>query len=273
MLGLGIGSFIETSDFAVKSVGFTNSKSLKTGTNGGVNSYAVSTNYTTQNTFKDSHTFTCWMKLTTNGIQTQIPLGVFAGSFLEAVYFAVNASGIAITTVMSNNDFHTVQSNAAFESSQAAHDWAHFAVVTTRTEGASNALSSVIYRNAQVVASTQTATITDSNLQNLNLNGADPYIGAFNYEPLGGVPVGGSTEDDLYDEMSLHKAALSSDAISEIYNDGVPINLALGGTHFNASDLEFYYRFEDNLNDSSGNGHTADELNSGSGSGFSTDTP
>jgi len=256
--GTGTSPEFTISDVSVQRVGavalknlppppFTNTKSLKFD---GVDDI-FDTNYDPSTVMQDSFSLSFWMKA-----QDGRPASA------EAVLTLINSSspsdGVSITTnstgqigvfFTSNGDFAIGNTDATLDDG-AMSDYIHFVFSVTKHTSADT--SYVLYKDGvedsitylggtffQVSAVNHALFDADDNTLRFGARKSDGASAIYHYE-------------GYLDEVALFDTALSEDAAIEIFNGGDPTNLASGGTHFSASNLVTYYRFEDDATDTAG---------------------
>jgi len=259
---LGLGKLL-TLEKLTEGVTFTNTKSVTfNGTSQGMD-----TGYGVDAAIRGSFTYSMWLK-PTDGIPSNI--GSLIGTFPSMSPMLVMNCGITTAgklffsfLVASKNV--TITADAASFSDGAASSWSHVAVVWTRV-GDSDAGTGVIYKNGSAIATTTTGTgITGTEQDSATFSGGEYHIAYVD------TTISGPVQFFLgeMDEFALFREALSASGISEIYNSGVPTDLTLGGSNFSATNLELYYRFEDDFTDTTG---TSDGTGVNSPT-FTTDVP
>ena len=117
--------------------------------------------------------------------------------------------------------------------------WQHFAVVCSNDNAGSSSVN--LYRNGTSAG----ATAGDTNVSTSDL--AQFHIGA-------GHDSTSAFLDGYIDQVSIHNSALDSNAITAIYNGGVPRDLTTFHTNYSPRALIAYYQFENDVVDSSLNG-------------------
>ena len=117
--------------------------------------------------------------------------------------------------------------------------WQHFAVVCSNNNAGSSSVN--LYRNGTSAG----ATAGDTNVSTSDL--AQFHIGA-------GHDSTSAFLDGYIDQVSIHNSALDSNAITAIYNGGVPRDLTTFHTNYSPRALIAYYQFENDVVDSSLNG-------------------
>ena len=117
--------------------------------------------------------------------------------------------------------------------------WQHFAVVCSNDNAGSSSVN--LYRNGTSAG----ATAGDTNVSTSDL--AQFHIGA-------GHDSTSAFLDGYIDQVSIHNSALDSNAITAIYNGGVPRDLTTFHTNYSPRNLIAYYQFENDVVDSSLNG-------------------
>ena len=117
--------------------------------------------------------------------------------------------------------------------------WQHFAVVCSNDNAGSSSVN--LYRNGTSAG----ATAGDTNVSTSDL--AQFHIGA-------GHDSTSAFLDGYIDQVNIHNNALDSNAITAIYNGGVPRDLTTFHTNYSPRALIAYYQFENDVVDSSLNG-------------------
>tara|TARA_Y100001963_G_scaffold80811_1_gene112159 strand:+ start:2449 stop:3171 length:723 start_codon:yes stop_codon:yes gene_type:complete len=178
-----------------------------------------------------------WKQLVTKGGNGSFELNVYSLSLYNNVirFFRDDDDSVGITASGTLND----------------DTWYHIAVVFDDSED-----NVKIYVNAVEKVSDEQDSTTSTNGSVFTIGGdAD-----------------GDYEIDAYiDEVAIWNDALSASEISSVYNSGVPKSLATDyGNYSSASNLQGYWRFEDNLNDSSANSNNGTAVGD---AGYSTSVP
>ena len=230
MLGLGIGSFVESADFAGKGgVAFANTKSLDFD---GTNDY-VNTNYTANTLFRGSFSFSYWVNLDAHA---SMSMGVEKG--VHSVFTIQHFNGNLNVFHYSNSVFSIQQSSGAPVSTDT---WHHIVVTVSKNSG--SATTYAIYVDNSAISFTTLAgfTISEANHNAFDSSGEFFAIGASNDD---GTP--DSFLNGNIDEVGIFNKALSSSEVTAIYNSGTPKDES---SH---DGLFMYYRFEDDVNDTAG---------------------
>jgi len=262
MLGLGIGSFVETSDFAGKSLGFSNSKSYD---GDGSTSNAVNTQYDPQALLRSSHSWSMWLK-PDDGRPSPAGYTLFGqhnnSDATELYYVLLNTDGTLLLTHYSGGGVVgaiAIASSEVIFADGAQSDFTHIAIVA---DYSGSNVEYTFYADGSALTTTYAASlkVTTSN--------ASGYLSAGNALGIDGrKPAGSSTVlggyDGLIDEFAAFTKALSPSEVTAIRNGGTPTDLT------GHDGLELYYRFEDDLTDTAG---TSDGAAIGSVT-FSSTTP
>ena len=222
----------------------------------------VNTNYQNSSRFQTSFSVSFWMKADDG--QPAADSYIFsafntaASSFL-GIY--IDTNGFLNLKMFSNKTTETQRVDVAFGNG-AQSDWVHTAITVDMS---ATAATTLIYLNGSVVDSTAVA------------EGASSRLGGFSIDQGChiGCRIDANTSIDRFfngglDEFALFTAILDADSVAQIYNGGVPMDLETDdGDYDNSGNLELYYRFEDDLTDTTG---TSNGSSSASPS-FDADTP
>lgn len=252
MLGLGISSFVETADFAPKSAGFANTKSLSFD---GTNDY-LDTNYTANTLYRGDFSVSMWLKPNDGQGAVQTVFGVEKTS-TDDIAITIGVLGTVGLGHFSNSDFSFYVTDSAAFSDGAASEFKHV-VVTVNKDGDSGNTTYAIYANGSakpgsylggVGGNPGSFVVSQANHEAFDHGGLELSIGACNDD---------GTQDEFYggliDEVTVFSKALSSSEVSAIYNSGTPKDES---SH---DGLFMYYRFEDDVTDTAG---TSDGTNNG----------
>jgi len=238
-LSLG-GGLTSTARTFVNAVDPFNTKSAKF--NG---SKFVDTNYQTNGTFQTSYSVSFWMKADDG-----------QPSAVEYIFATLNTTNDALMEItLDTNGFinHRIAASKSDEHDRssvafgngAQSDWKHIAITVDMS--GSNALT-LIYINGSGVGITGVSQGVSSRLAAFTAD-QDFHIGQR-------IRANGSRDlgfNGLLDEFALFTAVLDAASIAKIYNSGVPMDLETDdGDYDNSGDLELYYRFEDDLTDTTG---------------------
>ena len=269
MLGLGhslVGGTVLTAYNNTHAVSFDGSNDF------------IDTGASFQSTFRDSFSISFWMKSTAN-VNNNMFWGTQESGDEDAVFFYTRGSTRKISfNFFANNDKHREEADAvtfAAESSGGAGDggtegaWFHFVAVITKASSGDTGFSTVIYKDGSVLATTTAVgSVSDTN-QAAYTNPHEVYIGGRNTDGSIGNPA-----KAIIDDWALWNVALDADAVSAIYNSGVPTDLlSNSGNYDNSGDLVAYYKLNE------GSGTTATDATGGSdgtltnGPSYVTDTP
>ena len=242
----------------------------------GVNDF-IDTGASFQSTFRDSFSVSFWMKSTAN-VNNNMFWGTQESGDEDAVFFYTRGSTRKISLNIFSNNVKTRQEadavTFAAESSGGAGDggtegaWFHFVAVYTKGSGGGNG-AAVIYKDGSVLATTTAVGyITGDELEDYT-NPHEIYIGGRNTNGSIGNPA-----KAIIDDWALWNVALDADAVSAVYNSGVPTDLLIdSGNYDNSGDLVAYYKLNE------GSGTTATDATGGydgtltNGPSYVTDTP
>ena len=260
---LGLGKLLTLEKLIER---FTNTKSVTfNGTNQGID-----TGYGVDAAVRGSFTFSMWVN-PADGIPTAT--STFLGSLpsfspIFLISITTGNTGKLTFQFAIGGDTHTEASTSTIFADGPASSWTHIAFVWTRV-GDSDAGTVDIYVNGSAIA-TQTV-LGNGGITGSEQDGAD--FGASGQFNIGYMDTTNTSPTAFYggemDEFAFFREALSASGISEIYNSGVPTDLTLGGSNFSATNLELYYRFEDDFTDTTG---TSDGTGVNSPT-FTTDVP
>ena len=256
--GTGTSPEFTISDISVQRVGavalkslppppFTNTKSLSFDGSDDI----FDTNYVPDTVIQDSFSISLWIKAR-EGRPTaaQAPFALInASSPSDGLSINLSSTGQIGVFFTSNGDFAIGTTDATLAAGEMS-DYIH--LVLSVTKHASADTSYALYEDGvehtmtylggtffQVSAANHALFDSDDNTLRLGAREGDGVSAIQHY-------------DGYLDEFALFDTALSEDAAIEIYNGGDPANLASGGTHFSASNLVTYYRFEDDTTDTAG---------------------
>ena len=240
MLGLGIGSFLETADFASKRKVFENTKSIRFD---GTNDY-VDTNYSSNDLFRDSFSLSFWTK-PTDGQPSVVNtiIGVETGSNANNVQAYVNTNGTMGFSHAADSALNYSITDSVVFTDGVQSEFKHIVITEERVVGGNAATK--IYVNgvdtAFQVLGGGFFVIPQAKFQSIDFGGLELNIGASNDD---------GTQDTFYDgmldELAIFNKKLSSSEVTAIYNSGTPKDESLHDGLF------MYYRFEDNVNDTAG---------------------
>lgn len=160
------------------------------------------------------------------------------------------------TSVAHNGSTH---SGLAPITAPATNTWIHIAASVTKGVG-SAAGSAKFYIDGSQVLSQTTATGTNHAAATI-ASGFDYVVGA---RQTASTPTYNGYTKANFDEVALWDTALSADEISAIYNSRSTFDLRSdNGDYTSSSNLQYYYRFENNFSDTMGN--AADATNPSGG--------
>ena len=260
MLGLGIGSFVETADFAGRSAGFS-TKSYDgdiSSTNG------INTQYDPQTLLRSSHSWSMWLKPDDgrpSGSHTLF--GLYNNSDTTEIYYVLLTASGTLLLVHYAGDGSVgalaIADSGVIFADGAQSDFTHVAIVA---DYSGSDVEYTFYADGSA--------LTTSYAGNLKVTAANAggYLSFGNTLGIDGRKTHGSSAllggyDGLLDEFASFTKALSSSEVTAIRNGGTPTDLT------GHDGLELYYRFEDNLTDTAG---TSDGAAIGSVT-FSSTTP
>lgn len=266
MLGLGLGIKATSNAVAVAAASFANSKSLlfREGPQGDF----VTSNYTTSTVWQGSHSISWWAKPRDGRPANNEAFWSVTDGAGDAFIMILATNGTLSYSIYSNGDLMVFGSSTARFADGAQSDFTHYVAVVTKVSSGNSTFA--VYENGSAITLTQLAPGTfELSDTNHNLFGA----GVGDHAAFAiGAKLAESSQDNLYeghiDEVTVWNTVLSADAASEIYNGGDPTDLTSDGTHYSASNVVLYYRFEDDATD------TAETSNATiTGATFSTTVP
>ena len=245
MLGLGASLL---SPYVEGAIPYSNTKSLSLD---GTNDY-VDTNYTSNTLFRDSFSFSVWVK-PDDGQPSAFKtiLGVETGSNADMVELFISTNGAIGFNHISNSALNIVGTSGGVFTNGAQSDFKHI-VVTEEKVSSGNATTKVYVNGVDTAFSVLgggALVISEANFNAFDHGGLELNIGATNDD---------GTQDQFYDglidEVAIFNKVLSSSEVTAIYNSGAPKDES-------AHDgLLLYYRFEDDVTDTAG---TSDGTNNG----------
>lgn len=149
-------------------------------------------------------------------------------------------------------------------SAPAANTWIHIAASVEKGAGSAQGTAK-FYVNGSQVISQAIATGTNHAAADIS-DDFDYVVGA--HQTHDNPTYSGYTNGN-FDEVALWNTNLSADEITAIYNSGSTFDLRSdNGDYTSSRDLQYYYRFENNLSDTMGNG--GDATNPSGGALFNT---
>ena len=223
----------------------------------------IDTNYQTDATFRTSYSISFWIKPTDG--QPAAEEHIFSMTNTTAangsLYITIDTAGRLTHTIHSAGQTEQDRTNGGFTNG-AQSNWFHI-VITVDMSGTTAA--TIIYIDGSVTGSTKLS------------NGASSRLGGFaaDQDFHIGCRLNADASTDRFfagglDEFAVFTALLDAASVAQIYNGGVPMDLETDdGDYDNSGDLELYYRFEDDLTDTTG---TSNGSSSASPS-FDADTP
>ena len=206
----------------------------------------IDTNYQTNGTFRTSYSISFWLKPTDG--QPAAEEHIFSMTNTTAsngiLSITMDTAGRLTHTIHSAGQTEQDRTNSGFTNG-AQSNWFH--IVITVDMSATTA-ASLIYIDGSVAASTKLS------------NGASSRLGGFaaDQDFHIGCRLNADASTDRFfagglDEFAVFTALLDADSVAQIYNGGVPMDLETDdGDYDNSGDLELYYRFEDDLTDTTG---------------------
>ena len=249
MLGLGTSIL---SPYVAGETGYTNTHSLSLdGAGNGSDADFLDTNTPLQSQFRNSFSFSLWVKLD-DGRPSSNKYFVGAGTSNNVIAFQMGASGALGFTHLSNGDV-ALEATDASVFSDGATDWTHLGLVVTETGGVTGYK---IYVNGSQVASSTLLGISAANQSNYT-SSINVAFGALNASTASGGL------DGLIDECAFFDGSLTDGEMSAIGGGGAPTDIT-GHDH-----LFLYYKL---------NNSTTDEVGNSNGilkgqAAFSTTTP
>ena len=264
MLGLGLGA--GKLSYVPSGSSFSNSKSLlfREGPQGDF----VTSNYTTSTVWQGSHSISWWAKPRDGRPANNEAFWSVTDGAGDAFMMTLAANGTLGYSLISNGDIMVFASAAARFADGAQSDFTHYVAVVTKVTSGNSTFT--VYENGSAISVTQLAAgVLELSDTNHNLFGA----GVGDHAAFAiGAKLAASSQSTLYeghmDEVTVWNTALSANAASEIYNGGDPTDLTSDGTHYSASNVVLYYRFEDDATDTA---ETSDATITGAT--FSTTVP
>ena len=246
---LGLGGNIQNDKIPKRS--YTNGSTLLDGTN----------------VWQGSHSISWWAKPRDGRPENNEALWSVTDGSGDAFIMSLASNGTLGYSIISNGDLMVFASGVRFADG-AQSDFTHYVAVVTKVASGNSTFA--IYENGSAISVTQLAA---GNLElsdtNHNLFGA----GVGDHAAFAiGAKLAASSQSTLYeghmDEVTVWNTALNANAASEIYNGGDPTDLTSDGTHYSASNVVLYYRFEDDATDTA---ETSDATITGAT--FSTTVP
>lgn len=245
---LGLGNSISTLPYVQSAASFSNTKSLSLdGTNDFVNS-----NYASNDLFRDSFSFSCWIKPDDGQPSTgNMFIGVETGANQDQFIMDLSTSGVISGFHASDGGLNYVSTSSSVFTDGAQSDYKHI-VITEEKVSSGNAAMKIYVNGGEQPMSVLGGgffVITEAQFNAFDHGGLNLYIGANNDD--------GTAEnfyDGLIDEITVFTKALSREEVTALYNSGVPKDES---SH---DGLLLYYRFEDDFTDTAG---TSDGTNNG----------
>ena len=265
MLGLGIS--LSPRVYRNYAVSFANTKSLDLDGTGDLLDPQIS-NADFQTIHRGSHTISMWVKASWNASFSFCGFndtGSNLAGTLEMKYIYMNGSvdALQVSGKFSNSAWASclLINNAATDDADA---WVHLCISQTKGAGNNDAGTYSLYINgsAGFTGATPNKIYQEASLVR---SGKDFLFGA---QTTNGSAGGNMT--GKIDEIAIWNTGLDADAVAAVYNSGVPTDLTIdAGNYDNSSDLQHYYRLEDDATDTQGN---SDGALSGDPA-YSTDIP
>lgn len=158
--------------------------------------------------------------------------------------------------VKHNNTSHPA---LAAISAPASETWIHFAASVTKGVGGSNG-SARYYINGSEVASSTASNGTNFDAADI-ASGFKYAVGA---QQNAATPTFTGYTKGNYDEVAIWGTDLSANEITAIYNSGSTFDLTSdNGNYTSSSDLQYYYRLENDFSDTQGRGSDASNPSGG----------
>ena len=206
----------------------------------------VDTNYHTDATFQSSYSISFWVKPTDGQPAGDEYIFSMTNTTASAgtLYISVDTSGKITHSISSAGQTETQRTTGGFTNG-AQSNWFHI-VITVDMSG-STAITA-IYIDGSVTGSTKLSEGNTIRLGGFQAN-QDFHIGC--------RLKADASIDKFFaghiDEFAVFTTLLDAASVTKIYNSGVPMDLQTDdGDYDNSGDLELYYRFEDDLTDTTG---------------------
>ena len=206
----------------------------------------VDTNYQTDATFQTSYSISFWIK-PTDGRPSSSEL-IFSMANTTAsngtLQITLNTTGTIEHSITAGGQTEADRTSGAFSNGPQS-DWFHFVFTVDMSAKTAN---TIIYADGVVVGKVTVSNGGSAGLANFAAD-QDFQIGCRQGSD-------GSIDKfftGLMDEFAVFTTVLDADSVAKIYNNGVAMDLQTDdGDYDNSGDLELYYRFEDNLTDTTG---------------------
>ena len=206
----------------------------------------VDTNYQTDATFQTSYSISFWIKPADGRPSSSEHIFSMTNTTAAngSLYITIDTAGRLTHTIHSAGQTEQDRTNGGFTNG-AQSNWFHI-VITVDMSGTTAA--TIIYIDGSVTGSTKLS------------NGASSRLGGFaaNQDFHIGCRLNADASTDRFfagglDEFAVFTTLLDAASVAQIYNSGVPMDLETDdGDYDNSGDLELYYRFEDDLTDTTG---------------------
>ena len=206
----------------------------------------VDTNYRTDATFQSSYSISFWVKPTDGQPAGDEYIFSMTNTTASAgtLYISLDTSGKITHSISSAGQTETQRTAGGFTNG-AQSNWFHI-VITVDMSG-STAVTKIYIDGSEVSSDT----ISDG------LTGRLGGFQANQYFHIGCRQKSNTAIDrfftGLMDEFAVFTTLLDAASVTQIYNSGVAMDLETDdGDYDNSGDLELYYRFEDDLTDTTG---------------------
>lgn len=244
---LGLGSSL-LSPYLAEEAGYINTHALLLdGTNDGFDS-----NYSAQSILRaagsDGFTISFWGNPDVTG---RVPYGATTSPSTSGQFIATVSSGNLLTLIRANNTFAIELGGTV-----AVNEWHMYSVVITPGSGSSN-IDIIHFVDGVDVSSTSSFNnVTYDDLALITI----PDLGIGTQNVNGSFSVSG-TWDGHIDQFAVWNGALSAAQLAALAakpEHDYTIDL---GNYASSGKLQAYYKFDNNADDSSGNGHDGEALN------------
>tara|TARA_R110001632_G_scaffold19676_1_gene59305 strand:+ start:233 stop:1015 length:783 start_codon:yes stop_codon:yes gene_type:complete len=206
----------------------------------------VDTNYQTDATFQTSYSISFWIKPADGRPAAEEYIFSMTNTTAAngSLQITLNTTGTLEHSITAGGLTETERTSGAF-SNGAQSNWFHF--VFTVDMSAKN-VNTIIYADGVAVSKVTVSNATSSALSNFAAD-QDFHIGC-RLKSNTGID---RFFTGLMDEFAVFTTVLDAASVAKIYNSGVPMDLETDdGDYDNSGDLELYYRFEDDLTDTTG---------------------
>ena len=206
----------------------------------------VDTNYQTDATFQTSYSISFWIKPADGRPSSSEHIFSMTNTTAAngSLQITLNTTGTLEHSITAGGLTEADRTSGAF-SNGAQSNWFHF--VFTVNMSAKN-VNTIIYADGVAVSKVTVSNATSSALSNFAAD-QDFHIGC-RLKSNTGID---KFFTGLMDEFAVFTTVLDAASVAKIYNSGVPMDLQTDdGDYDNSGDLELYYRFEDDLTDTTG---------------------